>query len=233
MKVVIIEEEEMVARRLGEAIGRMQADLKKVDTVPDFCNFLRYLKKNDEPDLLLLDVFQLNQKVVRFFQSGNFAFPVLFTNSLKTAGFTLPVVSETKAVNDITFPLFTSHSSVALSQPLPNYQERFLVKNKQKLVSIRAEEVSLFFAEGRLNFLKTKDKRKFIIHYTMEALSHSLLEPKCFFRVNRSTIVSFNDIKEMFPYFGGRIKLALHTPYEKDIIVSRDKVNEFKKWLGE
>lgn len=66
----------------------------------------------------------------------------------------------------------------------------------------------------------------------METLD-SLLDPTLFFRVNRSVIISFDNIKDMFTFFGGRIKVILHTTVEKEIIVSRDKVGEFKKWLGE
>lgn len=255
MKVVIIEGEEIVARHLEAAIGRFRKDFKQVDTLPDFFEFISYLKKNDEPDLLLLDIFQIDHEALRFFQSGTFAFPLLFTNSLK-AGTSLTMGSAgesgalSNASNNLSVKLkktrilkavlenSINHMDATVFSKAPvylpqDYQQRFLVKNKQKLLSIKLEEVALFYAEGRINFIKTKDNRKFFIQYTMETLSHSLLDPKHFFRVNRSTIVSFDDIKEMFSYFGGRVKLVLNTPHEKEIIVSRDKVSEFKKWLGE
>lgn len=256
MKVVIIEEEEIVARQLEEAIGMFRKDFKQVDTVPDFFEFIRYLKKNEEPDFLLLDVFQIDHKALRFLQSGTFAFPLLFTNSLKSAGSPI-TMANTRASGDFSTvnsdlpiklkkarmirdmlqnsinPIPDATVSAEAPARLPQYQQRFLVKNKQKLLSIKIEDVALFYAEGRLNFIKTKDNRKFIMHYTMEMLNQSLLDPNCFFRVNRSTIVSFDDIKDMFAYFGGRVKLVLNTPHEKEIIVSRDKVSEFRKWLGE
>jgi DNA-binding LytR/AlgR family response regulator len=193
---------------------------------------------------------------LRFLQSGNLSAPLLFTNALKnvsmhyeekkeagTNGFSLtdaalPVklkkAQAFKNMLETSTATFDGKTAVETPAYVPkNYQQRFLVKNKQKLLSIKAAEVALFYAEGRLNFLKTKDNRKFIMNYTMEMLSHSLLDPDKFFRINRSMIISFDDIKDIFPYFGGRVKLLLHTPVEKEIVVSRDKVSEFKKWLGE
>jgi DNA-binding LytR/AlgR family response regulator len=123
--------------------------------------------------------------------------------------------------------LTENYSSASL-----RYQQRFLVKNKQKLVSIRVSEVSLFYAEGRINFMKTTDNKKYMIAQTMESLMTSL-DPSDFYRVNRSTIIAFDAIKDMYAYFGGRVKIILHIPLEKEIIVSKDKVSGFKKWLGE
>lgn len=123
--------------------------------------------------------------------------------------------------------LTETYSSASL-----RYQQRFLVKNKQKLVSVRVSEVSLFYAEGRINFMKTTDNKKYMIAQTMESLMTSL-DPADFYRVNRSTIIAFDAIKDMYAYFGGRVKIILHIPLEKEIIVSKDKVSGFKKWLGE
>jgi DNA-binding LytR/AlgR family response regulator len=112
------------------------------------------------------------------------------------------------------------------------YQQRILVKHTDKLISLKVNDVAHIYAEGRLNFIRTTDNRKFIINQSIEIL-YSQLDPALFFRINRSMIISFDDIKDMFAYFGGRVKIILKSQVEKDIIVSRDKVNDFKKWLGE
>lgn len=244
MKVVIIEEEEPIARRLQDAIGKMQEDFRHVDTLRDFPEFEQYLKKNAEPDLVLMDIFQLDPKALRFLQSGYLKAALLCTNSLKKKepGNSSANHGDTTSLYD---DLYKKQQSALLARriadkciepgkPGPaNYQDRFLVKTRQNFLSVKIEQIAFFYAEGRLNYFKTKDNRKYIIPYTMETLSYSLLDPRKFFRVNRSTIVSFDNLKEMIPYFGGRIKLAMHTPSDKDIIVSREKVNDFKKWLGE
>jgi len=254
MKVVIIEEEEILAQNLKKTMDRMQEVFKRVDTFPDFSEFAQHFKKSEQPDLLLLDVLKLDHKALRFIQSHNVTSPLLFTNVLKTnnlikgphaEGFIKNLITANnflqakskkgRMLNDlpeskISFPSDTSGDIPASVNQ--KYHQRFLIKNKEKLISIRTNNVSLFYSEGRFNFVKTKDNRKFIINYTMETLN-SLLDPGIFFRINRSMIISFDDIKDMFAYFGGRIKIVLNTPMEGETIVSRDKVNDFKKWLGE
>lgn len=118
------------------------------------------------------------------------------------------------------------------SPAMSRYQQRFLVKNKQRLMSIRVSEVAMFYSEGRINFMKTTDNKKFIIPQTMESLVASL-DPASFHRVNRSAIVAFDSIRDMYAWYGGRVKITLTVPLEKDLIVSKDKVGGFKKWLGE
>lgn len=244
MKVVIIEEEEKIASRLREDMLQSKERPESVDHFTDFFDFVRYLKVNSEPDLLLVDILQLNNRALRYLQEGHLSSPLLFTNSFKHT-------SLRKFQQQDALPVKLQHVQLAKSilslneaaeQPAvatrtfgtaTQYQPRFLVKTREKLLSIRTDEIAIFFAEGRLNFLKTKDNRKYILHHSIETLTQTLLDPDRFFRVNRATIVAFDDIREMYSYFGGRVKLVLNTPFEKEIIVSRDKVSEFKRWLGE
>ena len=50
------------------------------------------------------------------------------------------------------------------------YRKRFLVKHAQKLVSIETEDIAYFYSDGRLNFFKTNDNKKFVVDYTMDEL---------------------------------------------------------------
>ena len=67
--------------------------------------------------------------------------------------------------------------------------------------------------------------------YRIEQLEN-LLSPATFFRINRSFIISLHSVKEIHSYFGNRLKLYLAPSAEKEIIVSRKRVSEFKAWLG-
>ena len=60
----------------------------------------------------------------------------------------------------------------------------------------------------------------------------TMVDPDKFFRVSRSLIVTFDCIEKMEDYFGSRIILKLKPESEKESLVSREKVSEFKKWMG-
>jgi DNA-binding LytR/AlgR family response regulator len=112
-----------------------------------------------------------------------------------------------------------------------DYRKRFLVKLAQKLVSIEVDDICYFYSDGRLNFFKTKDNKKFVVDYTMDELE-GMLDPAKYFRISRSFYVSIDSVEKIDDYFGNRVILGLQPVVEKEAIVSREKVTEFKKWMG-
>jgi len=114
--------------------------------------------------------------------------------------------------------------------PQKSYKTRFMVKLGDHIRSITAEQIALLFADGRDVYLFTSDNKKFIIDYTLEGLEE-LLDPKHFFRANRSYIVSIHFIQDVVVYSNSRLKIVPSIKWEHEIIVSREKVNEFKSWF--
>ena len=111
------------------------------------------------------------------------------------------------------------------------YRKRFLVKHAQKLVSIEVDEIAYFFSDGRLNFFKTYDNKKFVVDYTMDELE-DMLDPAKYFRISRSFYISVDSVDQIHDYFGNRLMLMLKPAVDKESIVSREKVTDFKKWMG-
>jgi two-component system, LytTR family, response regulator LytT len=111
------------------------------------------------------------------------------------------------------------------------HRKRFLVKHLQKFFSIRTEQVSYFFSNGRISFLVTTDNKKYLVDYSMERLE-SLLNPEQFFRINRSFIISFDAVKQAEDYYGNRLVIEVQPGFAEKVIVSRERVSGFKKWMG-
>ena len=111
------------------------------------------------------------------------------------------------------------------------FRKRFLVKHAQKLVSVDVDEIAYFYSDGRLNFFKTSDNKKFVVDYTMEELE-DMLDPDKFFRISRSFYVAIEAIDKIDDYFGNRLILQLKPAVDKEALVSREKVSDFKDWLG-
>jgi DNA-binding LytR/AlgR family response regulator len=111
------------------------------------------------------------------------------------------------------------------------FRKRFLVKHAQKLVSIDVEEIAYFFSDGRLNFFKTFDNRKFVLDYTMDDLEE-MLDPDKYFRISRAFYISVASVDQIHEYFGNRLLIHLKPAVDKEAIVSREKVSDFKKWMG-
>jgi DNA-binding LytR/AlgR family response regulator len=105
-----------------------------------------------------------------------------------------------------------------------------MVKLGDHIRSLTADQISFFFADGRDVYLYTTQNRKFIIDYTLETLE-DLLDPAMFYRVNRSFILNINAIKDVMVYSNSRLKITTHLEFDKEIIVSREKVGDFKSWF--
>jgi DNA-binding LytR/AlgR family response regulator len=112
-------------------------------------------------------------------------------------------------------------------------KKRFRVKIGDKMKSINTKDVALIFAEGKLVYVVTyTPSRKYIIEHNMDDLEKNLLDSDSFFRISRKYFVHIDAIEEVRPYLNSRLKILLSIPNDRDLIVSREKVASFKKWLN-
>ena len=136
--------------------------------------------------------------------------------------------------NDVKFSLINLHASnSSIYRYNKPYKKRFIIKFGDKIQFRKAKEVSYIYAEGKMAYMITREPtRKYIIEYTLDELEKNLLDPSVFFRINRKFIVNIDSIEEARQYVNSRLKLILNPPNDVDMIVSREKVNDFKKWLN-
>ena len=120
--------------------------------------------------------------------------------------------------------------SLADESTTKRYKNRFMVKVGDHIRSITTDQVLFFYADGRDVYLVTQQLRKFIIDFTLESLEE-VLEPKTFFRANRTYILNIQFIHDVVMYSNSRLKIATQPAWDKEIIVSREKVGEFKEWF--
>jgi two-component system, LytTR family, response regulator LytT len=111
------------------------------------------------------------------------------------------------------------------------YKSRFLVRRGQKLVSIPTPEIAYFYTTERINYLKTKSDQTYLLDYTLDELQ-DILPPDIFFRISRSFYLSVTSVENLSSYQGNRLLLELNPPAEKEVVVSRERVADFKSWLG-
>lgn len=116
-------------------------------------------------------------------------------------------------------------------QQRQEYRKRFLVRQGQRLLSVEVTDIAYFYTEERFSFFRTLTGQKFLVDYTLDELSDSL-DPDLFFRVSRSVIVTHGSVEQIQPYFGNRLALTLRPVFDREALVSREKVSDFKKWMG-
>jgi two-component system LytT family response regulator len=111
-------------------------------------------------------------------------------------------------------------------------RDRFMIKQGQRLFSVSIEEIAYFFSRNKISFIKTHDKREFMVDYNMDELD-KMLDRRRFYRLNRQIIAELRAIEKVHLYFNNKLKINLLPPFEEEVIVSREKATDFKTWLGE
>jgi DNA-binding LytR/AlgR family response regulator len=111
-----------------------------------------------------------------------------------------------------------------------SYKARFIVKYGEHIKSVPTENINGFYSEEKITFFKTDEGRKYVVDYTIEQIE-ALVDPGKFFRINRKYIISLEAIEDVVVYSNSRLKLIAKQFQDMDLIVAREKVQEFKKWL--
>ena len=117
-----------------------------------------------------------------------------------------------------------------ISPSKKNYKKRFTVKIGQHLKMISVESIECFYSENKATHIHTIDNRSYIIEDTLEQLEEKL-QPEIFYRVSRKYFVNINAIKDIISYSNSRLKIILQSYSESEIIVSRERVKDFKRWI--
>jgi len=253
MKVLIIEDEVPAAEKLERYLLKYDPATTVAGHLSTVADAVSWLKENqDHVDLIFMDIQLIDGLSFQIFQQVQVRKPVIFITAfnefaldafkvnsidylLKPITFT-DLSNSLKKLESLREQLQWSDSKtrqlsdVFNSNKTKDYKTRFMVKLGDHIRSITADQISLFYAEGRDVYLVTTQSRKFIVDYTLETLE-DLLDPTVFYRANRTFILNIHAIKDVMMYSNSRLKISLTQEFDKEIIVSREKVNPFKEWF--
>jgi two-component system LytT family response regulator len=115
--------------------------------------------------------------------------------------------------------------------PFGQYKTRFLVKTGQSFATIETSEIAYFFSEEGVTQMACFSKKKHVLEISLNELERQI-DPSQFFRISRNLILNLKSIAKISPHFNSRLKLELTPPYASDVFVARERVNDFKTWLG-
>jgi two-component system, LytTR family, response regulator LytT len=258
MNVFIVEDEPLAVKKLERLLREVALDLQVAGTAGSIRAAVEWLENNPAPDLIFLDIELSDGQSFEIFQRTSVQSPVIFVTSydefalqafkVNSIDYLLkPVQREELAAAIDKYrqlkeqyareanPLSASIESLLMSlsggAAQPTWRTRFLVKHLQKYVTVEVSDIAYFWSEGRVNFFKTHKGQKYLVEYTMEEIE-AMLNPNDWFRVSRQFLVSVPAVAEIHPYFNNRLKLHLNPKEPEEVTVSRERVSDFKVWLG-
>lgn len=254
IKVVIVEDEALVARDLEKALNRIDAEIQVLAHLQSVEQALQWFTQNTHPDLLFMDIqlsdgvsFEILEKVV-------VNCPIIFTTAyneyalrafkVNSIDYLLKPIDDTDLMQAIAqFKRFhlqwqTQQNDIQLllqdlKQPskAKRYRERFLVHHGSSFLPIATEQI-LCFLRQEVIFVYLRSGEKYISNLnTMEELEE-LLDPSLFFRANRQCLVKIDAVQRIKPGVNGKITAVLLPPHELELDISREKAADFKQWLA-
>ena len=247
MNVIIIEDEKPAARRLNRMLLALGVEAKTMlHSVEESIN---WFKNNEHPDLIFLDIQLSDGLSFEIFEEIEVKSAIIFTTAYDEYALK---AFKLNSIDYLLKPLDDEELEIAINQFKANqsktsdikvniddirkllinpidrkFKKRLTIKIGQHIKIIHVDEIECFYSENKSTYIHTNVGRNYLIDHSLEHWQEQL-NPEQFYRVNRTFIVHINAIKDIISYSNSRLKLILQSYKETEIIVSRERVKDFK-----
>ncbi len=109
-------------------------------------------------------------------------------------------------------------------------QKVFLIPVRDKIIPLRREQVAFFYTADEKVKATDYEGESYPMDRSLDKLS-KILSDNDFFRANRQFIVARDAISDINIWFGNRLSLNLKVKTPERIVISKDRVPEFKRWF--
>lgn len=249
MNTIIIEDEKPAARMLQRKLEKLEIPVQIM--LHSVREAIDWFQQNPHPDLIFLDIQLSDGLSFEIFEKVTIQSPIIFTTAydeyalrafkLNSIDYLLKPIDEDdlevavekykklispKPIMDMQMirQLFNSSQS-------PEYKKRFSVKVGDHIKIIPIEEVELFYSEFKGTYIHTFEGRSYLLDFSLESLEKEL-HPQQFYRISRKYIIAHTALKDIVVYSNSRLKITLKSYNKEEVIVSRERVGDFKEWLG-
>ncbi len=252
MKVIIIEDENPAANRLTKLLHSLNEEIVVVKRLDAVTSAIQYFKSAPPANLIFMDIQLADGLSFDIFSQVQIKTPVIFTTAfdqytlkafkVNSIDYLLKPIDEeelrlaVKKYRDLYHNKDNDFSDKLMKlvedMNTAKYKERLLVKRGQQLSFIKTEAAAFCYADGKLCFAVDFNNNKHLLESNLSELEEQL-QPTKFFRINRHLLVNIEAIKKVHTWLGGRLKLEITPATNAETVVSRERVNGFKEWLGQ
>jgi DNA-binding LytR/AlgR family response regulator len=251
MKILIIEDEPLVAKDLQNLLGRIEPNAQVVSILSSVDSAKKWFSSNAYPDLILSDI-QLSDGIsFDIYENLHLTCPIIFTTAyddyairafkLNSIDYLLKPVDGNELTAAIAKYKSLSTENILSEQlktlmagwnqnPIKKYKERFLTLHRNTLVPVIEQDIAFFHKEELIHLHTMANEKLISEHQTLDEIE-SLINPEIFFRVNRQCIIHIQSVARIKTTHKG-LTVQLKAPFNLEFDISREKATAFKKWLG-
>lgn len=252
MKVLIIEDEAPAFRRLEKILLEIDPGIEILEVLDSVEDTTNWLKNHQPPDLAFMDIQISDGVSFQIFENVEVTCPVVFTTAfdeymlrafkVNSIDYLLKPIKKDeleaalkkyrnlqRSFGNGSLDLAGLLRDISLSEN--SYKSRFLVKQGDKMLAIRVEDVVCFQSKhGVVHIVTTR--KTYLSDLTLDELGVQL-NPRVFFRANRQYLVNADFISIVHRHFKGKLLVEMEGFEVGQIIVSAEKAGSFKKWLDQ
>jgi DNA-binding LytR/AlgR family response regulator len=251
MRVVIIEDEIPAANRLAKMLQSIHDEIEIVKRLDSVEAAVGYFQSANDIDLVFMDIQLADGLSFDIFGQIDLKSPVIFTTAfdqytlkafkVNSIDYLLKPVDEKELEQAVgKYRTLYDKKENGFSEKIMQlvremngnqYKERLLIKRGQQLSYLKIESVAYCLADGKLCYAIDFHNNKLLLENNLSQLEEQL-PPNKFYRINRHLLINIEAISKVHTWIGGRLKLELLPAVKADTVVSRERVNGFKEWLG-
>lgn len=254
IKVLIVEDEIPAQITLKKLIDKCCPDSQIVMTRTSVNSTVKWLEENpDGADVIFMDVELSDGICFEIFEKVKISANVIITTAYDNYAITAfrinsldyllkPIVEEElqrawkrcveriEAHHEPNIEALLDIVSKVGTQTEKEYKKRFIVKAGEKIVIIPVDDIAYCYSEDKSTYAVCRNGTRRLLDYSLDTVQE-MLDPKLFFRISRSCIVSINSIENISKHLGTRLKLQLNPKADEDVVVSRSRTSDFLEWL--
>ncbi|WP_221659927.1 LytR/AlgR family response regulator transcription factor [Bacteroides salyersiae] len=249
IKYLLVEDERFAYEEIKRMIQTLRTDYQMVGWAESVEQAVRFLKQGNI-DLMIVDIRLSDGVSFEIFEQYPVDVPVIFTTAydeyalkafkVNSIDYLLKPIEEKeldtalckferKNYLNYTMPEYKKLEELYLSN---NKKNRFLIQIGDSFQYVKTDDIAFFYSEEKYIYLHLFSNRRYIINYSLEQLE-CMLEGNMFFRVSRNCVANIKSIQRSSKYFGSRLKLYFLPECPHEVLVSRNRVNDFLNWIDD
>lgn len=249
MKIVLIEDEQLIAEDLIDVLKQVNPDIAIIAHLSSVQEGIDFFSADREIDLIFSDIQLGDGLSFEIFKRYKLTVPVIFCTAYDEYAL------EAFKANGIDY-ILKPYSKASISEALERYnnlQAKFvsgiqnfsdsmevmsqrnasgstlLVHHREKIIPLKLSEIALAYIRNEMVYLRTFDGANYLVSKSLDELDQTLGDE--FYRANRQFIVNRNAVKDVTTFLTRKYSVNLTIPFTEQIMVSKEKMTSFLKWL--
>ena len=240
------------ANRLAKLLQTCNDEIDIVQRLDSVVSSIKYFQSPSNIDLIFMDIQLADGLSFDIFLHTTIKAPVIFTTAydqytlkafkVNSIDYLLKPIDEAELKKSLEkYQQLYQKREINFSEKMiqlieeingAKYKERLLIKRGQQLSYLKTAHTAYCYADGKLCYAIDFTGNKFLLESNLSQLEEQL-QPKMFYRINRHLLVNIEAVKKVHIWLGGRLKLDILPVTNAETVVSRERVNGFKEWLGQ